>query len=396
MNMTQWSKSLVAGVVLLGAISGCSSNDDEIKIAPLPLIQASVDVNVDWERSVGDGTQDYFSKLAPVVAYDKVFASDRHGVVAAFDAQTGKLVWEVEVEDQGSLFSFSSGINAQLSGGISAGYDKIIIGAESGMLYVLAQETGELVWKIQVDGEILAAPLLTNNKVIVAMGNGKINAFDINDGQELWSYQQDVPALTLRGISGLVESQGAAFFGLPNGKIGGVLVEDGRAIWEAIVTPQKGGNELASIIDIDSTPIALGETMYGVGYNGNLAAIEMRTGKVLWKRDYSAFKAMTVDGFNLYLTTTAGHVVAIDRRSGLERWSQLGLENRDLTAPVVFDGYVAVVDFEGVLHLLSQETGEFVGQQEIDDDGHIAKPIVDGKQLYLQSKDGLLSAISIK
>lgn len=394
--MKQWSKSLVASMVLLGTIAGCSSNDDEIQIAPLPVIQASVEVNVDWEHSVGDGTQEYFTKLAPIVAYGKVFASDRQGTVAAFDAESGDQVWEVEVEDQGSIFSFSSGVDAQLSGGISAGYEKIAIGAESGKLYLLDQATGDLVWKIQVDGEILASPLLRANKVIIAMGNGKINAYNIKDGTEAWSYQNDVPALTLRGISGLVESQGAAFFGLPNGKVGGVLVEDGRAIWQAVVTPQSGGNELASIIDIDSTPIALGETMYAVGYNGNLAAIEMRTGKILWKRDYSAFKSMTLEGFNLYLTTTAGHVVAIDRRSGLEKWSQLGLENRGLTAPVAFEGYIAVVDFEGVLHLLSQETGEFVGQQEIDDDGHIAKPIVDGQRLYLQSKDGLLSAISIK
>lgn len=394
--MRQWSKSIIASLVLVGAISGCSSNDDAIKIAPLPLIEPTVSVKVDWEQSVGDGTQEYFSKLAPVVAYGKVFSSDRQGTVAAFDAETGERVWEVEVEQQGSFFSFSSAINAQLSGGISAGYDKVVIGAESGMLYVLAQETGEVVWKTQVAGEILASPLLVSNKIIVSMGNGKISAFDIKDGKELWSYQQDVPALTLRGISGLVESQGAAFFGLPNGKIGGVLVNDGRAIWEAIITPQTGGNELASIIDVDSTPIVLGETMYGVGYNGNLAAIEMRTGKVLWKRDYSAFKAMALDGFTLYLTTSSGHVVAVDRRSGLELWSQLGLENRALTAPVVFDGYVAVVDFEGVLHLMSQDSGEFVGQHEIDDDGHIAKPIVDGKHLYLQSKDGLLSAISIK
>ncbi len=394
--MKQWSKSLVASVVLLGTLAGCSSNDDEIKIAPLPVIQPSVEVEVKWEHSVGDGTQDYFSKLSPIVAYGKVFASDRAGVVAAFDTETGEQVWEVEVEEQGSIFSFSSGIDAQLSGGISAGYDKIVIGAESGMLYVLAQETGELIWKIQTDGEILSSPLLSDNKVIAAMGNGKIIAYDLADGKEVWSYQQDVPALTLRGISGLTESQGAAFFGLPNGKIGGVLINDGRAIWEAVVTPQTGGNELASIIDVDSTPIAFGESIYAVGYNGNLAAIEIRSGNVLWKRDYSAFKSMTLNGFNLYLTTASGHVVSVDRRSGLEKWSQLGLENRGLTAPVVFEGYVAVVDFEGVLHLMSSETGEFVSQLEIDDDGHIAKPIVDGNRLYLQSKDGLLSAISIK
>jgi len=234
------------------------------------------------------------------------------------------------------------------------------------------------------------------NKVIAVMGNGKVMAFDLATGEESWIYQQDVPALSLRGTSGIIENQGAAFFGLPNGKIAGVLIEDGRAIWEAIVTPASGGNELSSIIDVDSTPVILGGTMYAVGYNGNLAAIEVQTGKVLWKRDYSGFQAVTINGFNLFLTTDDGHVFAIDRRSGLEVWSQMGLENRSITAPVVFGDSVAVVDFEGYLHLLSQETGEFVGQKEIDDDGHIATPLSADGRLYLQSKDGLLSALSIK
>jgi len=392
--MNKWSKVFAGAALLSGVLAGCSSNDDELKIAPLPLIQATVQVSNDWEHSVGDGSQDFFSKLMPAVAYGKVFASDRDGTVVAFDQESGEELWHVSLAQESGFFSRSP--SAQLSGGIATGYDKVVIGAESGVLFVLNQADGSIVWQKQIDGEILSKPLLAMNKVIAVMGNGKVMAFDLESGEQSWVYQQDVPPLTLRGTSGIIENQGAAFFGLPNGKIAGVLLDDGRAIWEAIVTPAAGGNELSSIIDVDSTPIILGGTMYAVGYNGNLAAIEVRSGKVLWKRDYSAFQALTIDGFNLFLTTENGHVFAIDRRSGLEVWSQMGLENRGLTAPAVIEQYVAVVDFEGYLHLLSQETGEFVGQQEIDDDGHIATPLsVDGR-LYLQSKDGLLSALSIK
>lgn len=392
--MKKWSKIVVTGMLASGVLAGCSSNDEEVKIAPLPLIQATVEITNDWEHSVGDGSEGFFSKLMPAVAYGKVFASDRDGIVAAFDQNDGKELWSVSVAEDSSMFSKTP--SAQLSGGIATGYQKLAIGAESGMLYILNEHDGSIVWQKQLNGEILSKPLLAMNKVIALMGNGKVVAFDIDSGEESWTYQQDVPALTLRGTSGLVENQGAAFFGLPSGKIAGTLLEDGRAIWEAVVTPATGGNELTSIIDIDSTPVILGTTMYAVGYNGNLAAIEVRSGKVLWKRDYSAFQALAINGFNLFLTTDTGHVFAIDRRSGLEVWSQMGLENRDLTAPAVVGDYVAVVDFEGYLHLLSQETGEFVGQKEIDDDGHIATPLsVDGR-LYLQSKDGLLSAHSIK
>ncbi len=392
--MNKWSKLFAFAAIASSVLTGCSSNDEEIKIAPLPLIQASVELNNDWDHSVGNGSEGYFSKLMPAVAYGKVFASDRSGVVAAFDQNDGKELWKVSLAEDSGLFSSSQ--SAQLSGGIATGYDKIAIGAESGVLFILNQEDGSILWQKQIDGEILSKPLFAMNKVVVVMGNGKVMAFDLQTGEESWTYQQDVPALTLRGTSGIIENQGAAFFGLPSGKIAGVLVEDGRAIWEAIVTPAAGGNELTSIIDVDSTPIILGGTMYAVGYNGNLAAIEVRSGKVLWKRDYSAFKALAINGFNLFLTTEKGHVFAIDRRSGLEVWSQMGLENREVTAPAVIGEYVAVVDFEGYLHLLSQESGEFVGQKEIDDDGHIATPLsVDGR-LYLQSKDGLLSALSIK
>jgi len=392
--MNQWSKLFALAALSSSVLMGCSSSDDELKIAPLPLIQSTVAIATDWEHSVGDGTDGYFSKLMPAVAYGKVFASDRTGDVMAFDVDTGKLQWQVTLNEESSFFSATA--SAQLSGGISTGYDKVVIGAESGMLYVLNEADGSLVWKKQVDGEILSKPLLALNKVVALMGNGKVMAFDLDTGEHSWTFQQDVPALTLRGTSGITENQGAAFFGLPNGKIAGVLIEDGRAIWEAIVTQARGGNELSGIIDVDSSPVILGSTMYAVGYNGNLVAIEVRSGKVLWKRDYSAFQALSISGFMIFVTTDDGHVYAIDRRSGLEVWSQMGLENRGLTAPAVFGNYVAVVDFEGYLHLLSQETGEFVGQKEIDDDGHIAAPLsVDGR-LYLQSKDGLLSALSIK
>jgi len=391
--MNKWTKIFACAALCSGILAGCSSNDDAVKIAPLPLITTSVEVVKDWEHSVGNGSEGFFTKLMPAIAYGKVFASDRDGIVAAFDQETGNKLWQVALGEEGNFFSAQS---AQLSGGIATGYDKIVVGAESGMLFVLNQADGSVVWQKQVDGELLSKPLLAMNKVVSVLGNGKVIAFDLATGEQSWIYQQDVPALTLRGTSGIIENQGAAFFGMPSGKIAGVLLEDGRAIWEAIVTPAAGGNELTSIIDVDSTPIILGGTMYAVGYNGNLAAIEVRSGKVLWKRDYSAFQSLTINGFNLYLTTADGHVFAIDRRSGLEVWSQMGLENRGLTAPAIFGDSVAVVDFEGYLHLLAQDTGEFVAQIEIDDDGHIAAPLsVDGR-LYLQSKDGLLTALSIK
>jgi len=392
--MAQWSKLVVASAIISGLLGGCSSTEPLFKIAPVPVIDSQVTLEVNWDATVGNGSGDYFSQLQPAVAYGKTFASDRQGTVAAFDAVTGKKQWQVELNATDSIFSTKQ--SAQLSGGVATGYDKVAIGSESGQLYLLDQATGETLWHKQVGGEILALPIFTNNLVITSLGNGKIIAFDVDSGEQRWAYHSDVPALSLRGSSGMVENQGAIFFGLPRGKVGGVLTDGGRAIWQQAIASSKGENELANVIDVDATPLVLGGTLYAVAYNGNLAALELRTGKVLWKRAYSSFQSMTVDGYNLYVTTTDGHVYAIDRRSGLEKWGQLGLENRGVSAPAVLEGYIAITDFEGYVHLLDSEQGNFVAQRQLDSDGYIAKPVVDHDLLYLLSKDGLLSAVSIK
>ena len=162
-----------------------------------------------------------------------------------------------------------------------------------------------------------------------------------------------------------------------------------------MITSQEGGNELASIIDVDSTPIILGSTMYAVGYNGDLAAIEVRTGKVMWKRAYSSFQSMTISGFNLFLTTSKGHVFAVDRRSGLEVWSQLGLENRELTAPAVLGQHVAVVDFEGYLHFFDHKTGELVSRKRVVKGAISGSPVVIDDYLYVQNESSEMAVFSI-
>lgn len=394
--MKKWSKLLAVGVLVGSALTGCASNDEEaIVVAPLPVIDKQVGVAVNWQYSVGNGVGEYFSKLQPLEAYDKVFAADREGVVVALDKESGKELWKVRLGDNPGSF-FKAGQSARLSGGVSAGYDKIYVGSENGVLYVLAQDTGEVVWSKSIGNELMSKPLLAGNKVVVNTGAGKMYALDAETGEDSWSYQQDVPPLSLRGNSSAIEVQGAAFVGLPSGKVGAVLLDSGNVIWESPVTTSTGENELARVIDVDATPIALGGTVYAVAYNGNVAALELRSGRVLWKRSYSAFQSMSIDGFNLYLTTSDSLVYAIDRRSGLELWSQTGLENRGLTAPVVFDGFVAVADNEGYLHLIDRESGTLVGQEEMDSSGYFSRPESKDDRLYLLSRDGELSSLSIK
>ena len=87
------------------------------------------------------------------------------------------------------------------------------------------------------------------------------------------------------------------------------------------------------MVDVDATPLIAGDELYAIAYNGQLMARKLMTGDEVWKRKYSGYRDMAVTGNAIVLTDSRSHLFAVDRRNGLELWSNTQLENRTVTAP---------------------------------------------------------------
>ena len=390
----------LAILLLTTGLMACSSKDDEEDksevVAELTEIKQQFTPQVMWERNVGDGIEDYFSRIKPISAYDMVFSVNREGDVIALDAKTGKSVWETDLSDiKGERGFFSSRTSALLAGGPTAGMNKIFVGSENGKIYALDAKTGDLIWQGKVKGEIITAPAIDSGILVVNSASGEMKAFNATTGEEVWKIEQDVPPLTLRGLSAPVIASGGVIVGTSSGNVTVYLLEKGQEGWSTPVGEASGSTELERVIDVDAAPIAFGDKIYAISSRGNLVAIELKSGRVLWKRQYSSYRQISIKGNNIYLTDLRGHVYSIDRNTGLERWSNLALTNRGVTGPAVVGKYVVVGDFEGYLHWLDQETGEIVARHEVDSSGIHATPTVDNDILYSQSRDGDLQAIKL-
>ncbi|MEI8610495.1 outer membrane protein assembly factor BamB [Enterovibrio sp. Hal110] len=373
----------VGAVALLGALlAGCASEEDSIQMAPLPVVQSEFTPAQLWSSQVGDGVGRYFSNLSPAVAYDKVYAADRDGIVSAMDLESGKTVWSVNLGEEAP---------ALLSGGITASYSKLYIGTETGELIALDEETGELVWRTQVGGEILSKPLADEGLIVVNSSRGEISAYEAETGEQRWSLSSEVPNLTLRGDSSPVSISGGVFWGMANGRLGAAFIENGNIIWQQTIASPKGATEIDRLVDVDSTPVVSGSLLYAVGYNGSLVAIDLRSGRPAWKRTYSSSTDIMVAGSYLFLITDKDHVVAVDARSGTELWTNKELEYRQLTAPVAISGYVVVGDAEGYLHWIDPTSGEFVAQQQLDDSGIAVAPMNVDDGYIVVTRDGSIS-----
>jgi outer membrane protein assembly factor BamB len=390
---------LLSAILLAASLTACSSTDDEdeaTKVAELTEINNQFEPKLVWDNSVGDGVADYFSRIKPAVAYDKVFSASREGIVSAFDVKTGKKIWSKDLRDltgkQGFFTGlFSSKKPVMLNGGPIAGEHKVFIGSENGQIYALDETNGELIWQSKIHGEVIAAPAIDAGILVVNSASGIIQAYDAETGETRWKVEQEVPPLSLRGISAPVAAAGGVLVGSANGNLDVFILEGGQQGWSAQVGEATGSTELERVIDVDSSPVIFGDKIYAIASRGHLISVDLRTGNIVWKRQYSSYRQIALNGNSIFLTDVKGHVYAVDRNNGVEKWSQLALTNRGVTGPVVSGQYLVVGDFEGYLHWLNQETGEIVARTQLDSSGVYATPVVfgeNGEFVVTQSRDG--------
>lgn len=393
------NRNTLVALLLSSILFACSSTDDEedpsTLVAELTEINEAFEPQILWERGVGRGTDNYFSHIKPTVAYGKVFSASRKGDVVAFDEVTGDEVWFTDLSDVNNERNFwESRVSALVAGGPIAGLNKIFLGTENGKIFALDAESGELVWQADIKGEVITAPAVSENILVVNSASGIMKAFDANTGEELWKVEQDVPALTLRGISPPVIASGGVILGTGKGSVSVYILDKGQQGWTTEIGEASGTTELERVIDVDSAPVVFGDKIYAISSRGNLAAIELKSGRILWKHQYSSHGEISIYRNDIYITNTKGYIYSLNRINGIERWSNLSLLNRGVTGPVVVDDYVVVGDFEGYLHWLNQETGEIVARHKVDGSGIQSTPTVVDGVLYAQSRDGDLEAIS--
>lgn len=387
-------------------ISDWFAEEEELEVRRLKPIVEQFTPEELWERDIGDGVGYYYSRLQPAVAYGNVYVGNRQGDVYALNQESGKVVWErrfATYNDEG-FFSglssiWSSGISAKISGGMTINLNTVYFGTEDGFVYALDAATGETKWQIDVRGEVLASPSIDAGIVVVSTGAGSLIGLKVSDGSEAWRYDSEVPPLSLRGISTPVATNGGAIVGTATGKLQVNIIDSGIVAWEAAVTTPSGATELERIVDIDSKPIVFGGNIYTISYDGTLAAVELRSGRVIWKREYSSYQSIALNGNSLFVVDNNSNIYAIDRRNGVELWSQGRLKGRNLTGPVSMGNDIVVGDEFGFLHWLDQQEGTLVARYQLggddEDEAIFSTPVVADSTLYATTRDGVIAAVKV-
>jgi outer membrane protein assembly factor BamB len=243
----------------------------------------------------------------------------------------------------------------------------------------------------------MSVPVIAAGIVILRTTDGSVIALNEKSGHKVWSYEHNVPALTVRGTGAPLIIEDTIIEGYDNGKLMALQLADGKYVWESNVTIPKGRSEVERLVDIDVDPIESRGVIYIASYNGGVAAVSIMDGDVLWRNEaVSSHTGLAQDEQYLYISNSDGHVLQLDKRTGSSLWEQKDLHGRRLTAPAIYQGYVVVGDIEGYVHWLSTTDGHQLGRVKAAGEAIDAKPVVEGGTVYIYAKDGTLAALRAK
>lgn len=380
MTKSFWIRFCIAAPVLL-AIAACSGKAKVREPAELTKIEnPTVKPERAWSARAGNGTGKLASELQLRLEPDALFAADVGGRVYAFNPASGKLIWRSDTD-------------ARLIAGPGVSGNAVIVGTLDAEVIALKRADGSELWRRTISSEVLGPPAGDGDLVVARAVDGRVYGLSAGSGDWLWAFDRVVPSLVLRGISAPLISGNRVIVGMDNGRLASLNLADGVAQWEQAVAVPTGRTELERLTDIDADMIDGPDCIYAASFGGEVACVERESGQVLWRRAIKSYSGMALSEDKLFVTDEDGLVWGLDAKTGAAAWKQDALLYRRVSAPAYFGGHVVVGDFEGYLHWIDPSDGKIVARGRVGAAPIVTAPAVGNDLLYVLNADGNITAV---
>ncbi len=366
--------------VMATAVVGCNRGIKPVVNDPVKLVQIAQPINVlqpVFSTDVGSKKASSKDPLDLQVGYanSQIVTASRGGDLTGFDS-AGQRAWSVNVGDQ-------------ITGGVTldALSQTAIISTRSGLVMAFDSATGAKRWQQQLTGSVLTPALIRNNRVILSANDGFLHGLSLQNGQSVWQFATQVPAISVRGTAAptLLDAK-TALLATADGRLHAITVDNGLPQWSRRVGVGAGSSEVERMSDVDGMPIVDNNQLFAISYSSQLLGINLASREVLFVNELASLKSLAVNNQQVIATSLDGKVVAYNRSNGEVLWESDELAYRHLTNPVMIGNYIAVGDFDGVVHLFDPASGKIVSR--VQTKGALSSLQVQGSRLLTQSTSG--------
>lgn len=336
----------------------CGSKD--IKLAPgqeapakvLPELGDLAGLSVKWSRSVGNSSAEN-SSLSPFVGVKTIFVASESGFIGALSLNDGKVVWSNQAS---GLIDAGVGVNAEVA----------VVGLANGDVIAYDPVTGQQQWQHSLGRIISAAPVVGAQTVVVRTQDGYLFGLQSINGELAWGIDKPIASLSI-GRDGASQIVGEGVLtGFSSGYLLASDLFSGQTFWEKRAFRSQGKNDIDRLIDMDGTPLLVGNDIIVGAYQGGIASYQIRDGALNWRNEAVATrKNMFAHDEKIFVSGANGEVSAVSAATGASLWMQSGLVGRALSAPTVFNQQVMVGGLDGTIYALDINTGALLGRASL-------------------------------
>lgn len=348
-----------------------------------------------WNVSIGQGSQlNARLAAAPVVAGGNVYTIDTTATVRAFDATTGGQRWAVQ-------FGTVRGSNSSLfGGGVAVEGDRVFATNGLGFVTALSTANGAKLWEVRLGGPLRGAPTIAGDTLYVMSQDNQLYSLKTSDGATNWSATAAVEIAGVFGTAAPAFDRGTVVAGFSSGELNAYRFENGRAVWQDALARTSISTSVATLSDIDASPVIDNGQVFALGQGGRMVALDLISGQRIWELNLAGTANPWIAGEWLFAVTDDAKVMAISRNNGKIRWiNQLpAFENAkskrgpiSYVGPVLAGGRLILGGSNGVLVNIDPATGAFQSQTSVA--APISQPpVVANNTLYVLDDRGRLHA----
>jgi len=241
---------------------------------------------------------------------------ERHSV-AAYNLHTGKWLWHraLGLVDSEPLVR----------------ENQLVVCSTYGKVTALELETGKVLWKTELSGQIKSTPVAQDSLLFAATDRGELVALRWRNGTSVWKKQ-----LGAAVVAPLAARDSLVFVATWDSTLRALRATDGKVVW----TFRASGRFYQGF--------AVGEKrLFATSADHLVHCLAKNSGKVLWQTTLPApaGTAPLVSGDVVWVGALDGHLYALGLASGEQLWDKK-LRSRVRTWPVVAEGWLYVASEE--------------------------------------------------
>tara|TARA_Y100000591_G_C21802703_1_gene683027 strand:+ start:223 stop:1524 length:1302 start_codon:yes stop_codon:yes gene_type:complete len=330
-----------------------------------------------------------FYQAEPVVSFygENVIFFDDKGTILQFDKKS-KLIWKKNYYTKSEkklnpILQFAN--NNQF----------LIVADNLTKYYMLNLDTGDIIWSKKNSAPFNSQIKIYKDRFFIIDFTNTLRCFSLKNGKELWNFQTETPLIRSQKKLSMVILGEIIYFNNSLGDISAINLNNGGLLWQL---PTQSNKIFESSFSLETSDIIADENNLFFSNNKNqFFSVDIKSGSFNWENTVNSnIRPTLIENF-LISVSLEGYLILIDKITGniikvTDVFQNFNPKKRKQILPtgfIVGTKNIYLSTNIGRLLVIDIQSGKTISTLKIDND-KISRPFVLNKNLFLVKDNAII------